>query len=303
MDFIKNLIRNIVILVACGFAIYLVAPSMMSQVYSLFGSFFGPLAIIMIVVLAIPKKRKTQPPKTEKNKNLAGESTNQLADKRYKKMIIYGIVGVAIFILLILIINNSKALGIGGAGILILLVVIKIFPDIFDRQLNKKVKEVTRARKGAKAEVRVDSIFLDMKEDYFIINDIETTYGNIDHVIIKRDAGIFLIETKSHYGKVTVQDNTIYINEHLPEKDFISQTMKNTYWLRDRLKECIGFDVWVHPIIVFTNAFVSPIAPIKGINIVNIKFLIKTMERDSRINSTNDEIWDNRDIIYADLKQ
>ena len=302
MDFIKNLVINVVILVVCGIGISLFAPSLMSQVYSLFGSLFGPLAIIMVVVLAIPKKRKSQPQKTENKNNLAGESTNKLADNRYKKMIIFGIVGIAIFILIILVLNNSKALGIGGAGILILLFVIKIFPDIFDRQLNKKVKEVTRARKGAKEEVRVDSIFSDLIDDYFVINDIETTFGNIDHVIIKRDAGIFLIETKSHYGKVSVQENTIYINDHLPEKDFISQTMKNTYWLRDRLKECIGLEIWVNPIIVFTNAFVPPISPIKGIKIVNIRFLLNTLERFTRSNSINDEIWDNRDVIYSDLK-
>jgi len=58
MEFLKNLLRNIIILVAIGVFLYFASPDIMGQVYNLFGSLFGPLAIIMLVVLALPRRSR-----------------------------------------------------------------------------------------------------------------------------------------------------------------------------------------------------------------------------------------------------
>ncbi len=230
----------------------------------------------------------------------AGKSTYEMARKRRKAMIIIAVVGVIIFVILLLTLNNTKALGIGGIGFLGLLFLVQAFPDFLDGILGKKQKEVKRAIRGADAEVKIDQLLGDLSEDYLVLNDLASPYGNIDHVVFSKDSGIFLIETKSHRGKVSVRDNVLYLNEQLPEKDFIKQTLKNTYWLREKLIEIVGVKVWINPVIVFTNAFVPFIGPVKGIRIVNKKFLLSTI-MNSKHTPDNQALWEQRENILSKL--
>ncbi len=235
-----------------------------------------------------------------KNK-AGGGSTFDMAEKRRKTMITIAIIGVIVFLIILFMLNNIQTLGIGGIGALVLLGLLRIFPGILDGLLGKKQKEEKRAIRGAKAEVQIDSLLSGLSEDYFVMNDINCPFGNIDHVVLSKNGAIFLIETKSHYGKVTFQDNSIYLNGHLPEKDFISQTLKNTYWLRERITEITGVKAWVFPIIVFTNAFVPFSNPIKGIIVVNQKFLLQKITSISNCSTANRILWEKKDNILADL--
>jgi hypothetical protein len=72
-----------------------------------------------------------------------------------------------------------------------------------------------------------------------------------------------VLETKAQGGKVEVTGSNLLINGKAPEKDFIAQTLKNTYWLRDCLQGATAVKVWIKPLIVFTNAFVAPGSPSK----------------------------------------
>ncbi len=57
MQFLKNFLKNLGFLVVIGIVLFFVAPDMMRQVFDAFGQLFGPLAIIMIIVAALPSKR------------------------------------------------------------------------------------------------------------------------------------------------------------------------------------------------------------------------------------------------------
>jgi hypothetical protein len=59
VQFIKNFLLNLVILVVFGLAIYLISPStIMSPVFSLYWWLFGPIAIGLLVFFALPRKRR-----------------------------------------------------------------------------------------------------------------------------------------------------------------------------------------------------------------------------------------------------
>ncbi len=233
--------------------------------------------------------------------NVAGGSTFEMAEKRRKTMIITAVIGVVLFAILLFTMNNTKALGIGGIGFLVLLFGVKVFPDILDGILGKKQKEVKRAIRGADAEVQIDTLLSTLSEDYHVINDLESPFGNIDHVVFSKKGALILIETKSHHGKVSFQDHAIYINGHSPEKDFISQTLKNTYWLREKINEITGTKVWIHPVIVFTNALVPYSDPVKGIHILNQRFLIRTICNINDRCKTDSSLWENKDQILTAL--
>ncbi len=158
-----------------------------------------------------------------------------------------------------------------------------------------------RAIRGAKGEEKIGSILDGLGEDYLIIHDIESPYGNIDHIVISKQSGVFLLETKAHGGRVSVNDGHLLVNGHNPEKDFIAQALNNTYWLKETIGNTINIQVWISPIVVFTNAFVERTAPIKGVTIINKRFLLNILQR-SNAKSQNSAIWESRDKILKTLR-
>ena len=121
-----------------------------------------------------------------------------------------------------------------------------------------------------------------MGDDYLVIHDVTADYGNIDHVVIGKDGNVFMIETKAHGGKVTIQKDHVLVNGHPPEKDFIKQSLRNSYWLRDKIETVTGIKPFVVPILVFTNAMVGYYPPCRGVHLTYGKNLLKTIERQGR---------------------
>lgn len=143
-----------------------------------------------------------------------------------------------------------------------------------------------------------------LDENYYVLHDIDTPYGNVDHIVISRYGYVFLLETKAHGGKVEVVDNKILVNGRFPEKNFVSQTLRNTYWLRDEIYEAIQLKIWITPIVVFTNAFVVPSKPIKGVRVVNKKYVLQ-MLRNTRNKSSaiSVQLWEQRESLERLLQQ
>jgi hypothetical protein len=221
----------------------------------------------------------------------AGKSTRAMANKRRRAAVWIGVIGIAFVIILWILLQNSKALEIGGIGILVLLALMRVVPDIIDNQVGKKLKEEKRAIRGAKGEEKIGELLAGLPEDFRVLHDIESPFGNIDHIVIGKNAGIFLLETKAHGGRVEVNGETLLVNGKLPEKDFITQALRNSYWLRDEISQIVGDKPWITPIVVFTNAFVPPTRPVKGVNIINKKYLLAFLQKTNRPKSLNELVW------------
>jgi hypothetical protein len=231
----------------------------------------------------------------------AGKSTREMAKKRRSLALWIETIGIALFIIGLIELQNAKALRIGGTGLTILLILLWTLPDMIGNRVDKKLKEEKRAIRGAKAEEKVGHLLSGLSSDYCVLNDIESPYGNIDHIVLSKNGGVFLIETKAHGGKVWADGEMLLVNGKPPEKDFIAQALKNTYWLRDEISQFAGSKPWITPLLVFTNAFVSPTKPLKGVNITNKKFLLSFLQRDSRPNVVNTRVWEQREEIIDSL--
>lgn len=104
-----------------------------------------------------------------------------------------------------------------------------------------KAQTVGRLRKGLRAERKVgDNLDRLMRVGAHVFHDIETSLGNIDHVIVS-DRGVFAVETK-------------YMSS--PEKlslgihpDVTRQIRRNAGLLGRWFREA-GLDIWVNPIII-----------------------------------------------------
>ena len=77
---------------------------------------------------------------------------------------------------------------------------------------------------GAQAERKVRGELNKLPMDRFIVaHDIRFKYGNIDHLVIRDDGRVFLIETKSHRGVITIDGNRLLLNGQPFKKNPIIQ--------------------------------------------------------------------------------
>lgn len=228
-------------------------------------------------------------------KKKAGASTRKMASERTKIAWTVGIVGLIFVIAAGVILNiPESAKMLGGGGFLFLLILVMIAPRITDLFMGKKIKEANRATRGAVAEEKVGKLLEDIEDEYLVLHDVNCAYGNIDHLVVSPKGSLFMVETKSHHGKITVEDNEVLLNGHTPEKDFIAQSLRNSYWLRDEIGGVIGFNPWVTPLLVFTNAFVTSTRPVKGVHILNKKYLIQNIRALDAKNRANPAVWERR---------
>ncbi len=236
-----------------------------------------------------------------RNMGRAGKSTREMAAKRRKSAIVTAIASLVFIVFFVIVINGASVSGGRFGLILVLFVLMIVVWNVFDHRIDHKLKTEKRAIRGAKGEEAVASTLEELGENYYILHDVESPYGNIDHVIIGKFKGVFLIETKAHGGRVEVNNSCLLVNGKVPEKNFISQALKNTYWLRDELSNIIGEKPWITPVIVFSNAFVSQTSPIKGVAIINKKWLPVFLERNGKSNVRNQKIWEHREEIGDSL--
>lgn len=98
----------------------------------------------------------------------------------------------------------------------------RVFGDFIEGQVDRKIRLEKRTIRGAQAEERASELLNELPDDeYYVLNDIESPYGNTDHVTIGKHCGIFLLETKAHGGKVNI-GGTLLVNGKIPEKSIVS---------------------------------------------------------------------------------
>jgi hypothetical protein len=223
-----------------------------------------------------------------------------MAEQRHRSRLWFTIACLGVIFAILIIASNSTALGIGGVGFMGLIILARVLTDVGSKRTRIMRKEERQAFRGAVAEEKIGGLLHELGEAYVVLHDIECPYGNVDHVVIGKDSGVFLLETKSHGGKVNVEGGELLVNGHAPEKDFIKQALRNAFWLRDEIEQATGVRAWVRPVLVFTNAFVAYTPPLRGVVIVNKKFLLNVL-RKPHLNVATRVVWEGREKIATAL--
>jgi hypothetical protein len=233
-------------------------------------------------------------------KGLAGASTREMASRRHKARVWFSLLMTGAVALILVAVSVAKAPGIGGGlAILALLIAARWILNYTRASERKMKKEERRAVRGARAEEKIGAILGDLGEGWLVMHDVPSPYGNIDHIVINRRGAVYLLETKAHGGRVSVANGRLLVNGHEPEKDFVAQALRNTYWLRDTVQEAAGIEAWITPLLVFTNAFVERTAPVKNVEIVNKKYLLSVLGRPT--SRTQDGVWESKEMIRRAL--
>lgn len=177
------------------------------------------------------------------------------------------------------------------------LIVLVLSFKLFDGWLHRKIQFVHKrendAGRGAVAEEQVGAILDALDKDRFqVFHDVVLGYGNMDHIVLRRDGAVFMIETKSHAGKITYDGQTLLQGGRPFEKNIISQTLGNTLSLGKHLGGFAQREVWVNGILCFTRGFVQVRGRIKGIHVLNVKWLLKGLEEGKTNPDLADWLWE-----------
>jgi hypothetical protein len=172
---------------------------------------------------------------------------------------------------------HAQAVGVGA--VVILFLTFKGVMGVWEAKIDARLVKEKRAIRGAVAEEKMGEILDQLGDEYLIIHDVRCQFGNIDHILLSRDYGVFLIERKAPGGRVAIVDSQIRVNGKLTEEDFVAPTLRHTHWLAEELQTITGVSACVNPLIVFTNASVLENRPIAGITVTNMKFLLQSIRQ------------------------
>lgn len=103
---------------------------------------------------------------------------------------------------------DSKAIGLSGGAIIAILLLMRLMPDFIKKPIDRQAKIARQYEQGAIGEEKVGQILSGLNDEYVVMHDWKSPYGNIDHIVYGKLGTIFMLETKLHYGNVSaVGDN------------------------------------------------------------------------------------------------
>lgn len=144
--------------------------------------------------------------------------------------------------------------------------------SVIDRLLGRKRGPV----------VTVPELLSGLPEEYEFFSSILYDRNEIDHVVFSRKQGLFLINSALEKGTVSYNGTHMLINRKT-RSDIIKNSLKDAFWLKSIIREQIGVDVFITPVVVFEKAKVKVTQPIIGVNVVEISgltdIILKAPER------------------------
>lgn len=210
----------------------------------------------------------------------AGKSVRDMATRRYFDVYLIGAVLLACSLLMLSHLNTIGKLGF--PVVFLIYLVIRIGGKHLERKSRHMIKRAKDADRGALAEEKVAARLGNLLEGYHGFHDLDFNGFNIDHVIVG-PGGIFLIETKSHRGRISSDGDNLLLNGKAPEKNFLNQTWRQTRDFEQFLWKQTSKEWKVKPILCFTNAFVGVREPVKGVTIARIGYLNKFLLRQPHV--------------------
>src|SRR5437660_314442 len=118
----------------------------------------------------------------------AGRFVSQKAAKEQRRMLIVTLIAIGVLAWISgFLVGSFFHVNLARVSFLIngaALAVLFIFGSWANRQIDALDKKRADLRKGARGEVIVGLILADLPDAFCVINDMTTTFGNIDHVVV-----------------------------------------------------------------------------------------------------------------------
>jgi hypothetical protein len=185
-----------------------------------------------------------------------GKTGRYVSDQATKKLL-------RIFLLLYLfgiILGFGMGYIIGARKNYITLLFMFIFP-IFWKYLAKKIKAFEKKRlsfrKGASGEEIVGYALDNFPDEFRVIHDLTTPFGNVDHVVIG-PSGAYVIDTKNWKGVVGADGNgELLLNGKPTQKPEIKNLTRRIMSIKEKMKVLSSMDPYVQGVFAFPSAYIE----------------------------------------------
>lgn len=141
---------------------------------------------------------------------------------------------------------------------------IGVFPALYAlwKWGNRKMDDIDKRhrayQRGADGEDQVARVLARFPDDFHVIHDLATPFGNVDHVVIG-PTGVFILDAKSWRGVVTGDGKgELLVNGRPTDKQNIRPFVGRMLSIRDKVRTLApGLDPYYQAVFVFTSARVE----------------------------------------------
>ena len=127
---------------------------------------------------------------------------------------------------------------------------------------NEKVaileKEQAAMKRGAKGESIVALILEKFPDSYYVINDLTTPFGNLDHIVVGPN-GVFILDSKNWRGTVSADGRgELLLNGNPTDKPFVRSFVSRVMGIRDKVMLIApGRAIFYGSVFVFPSAWIE----------------------------------------------
>lgn len=193
--------------------------------------------------------------------------------KQAQLFILWGLIAVAFFAGSVgftvgLAINSHKFPWLALPILLVVCVLVFSAKRYLFIKLDTLVRKGISFRKGAVGEALIAGILEGLSNDYVVINDLSTQFGNLDHVVVG-PTGAFVIDTKNWKGTVTPDGNGELLQNGKPtSKPEVKNLVRTVMNCREQVMTLcklngLDCDLYVQAVLAFPSAYVD--APFKSV--------------------------------------
>jgi len=128
---------------------------------------------------------------------------------------------------------------------------------MLDKTTDALERERIHFRQGAVGEALVGYILEGLPDDFVVLNDLKTEFGNIDHCVVG-PTGVFCIDTKNWRGVVEVDGKGgLLLNGKSTTKDDVGRLVSTCAETKKKIKTLCGHEPFIRAVLVFTSAHVE----------------------------------------------
>lgn len=126
------------------------------------------------------------------------------------------------------------------------------------RKLNESERSGKKWQRGADGESAVGRILADFPDNFYVINDVSTECGNLDHVVVG-PTGVFVLDAKNWRGLVTPDGKgELLLNGKPTPKPYLRQFVGRVMGTKEKVRILApGPDPFFQSAFVFTSARVE----------------------------------------------
>lgn len=144
---------------------------------------------------------------------------------------------------------------------LILILAFACTLPIVIKKLNLAIKTLERERlcfrKGATGEAIVGYILDNFPDDFRVIHDLSTPYGNVDHIVIG-PTGAYIIDTKNWRGVVAADGSgELLLNGKPTQKTEIKNLTRRIMGIKEKINVLSSLDPYVQGLFAFPSAYIE----------------------------------------------